>query len=194
MTAKELFTYTLDQATAVVVQVEPDKLSLATPDTDWDVHALLAHMLYELAWVADIVAGKTIAEVGDSYEGDLLADDIAGNWRRYAKIATAAVEACDEKATAHLSYADVPVEDYLWEVANDLLIHGWDLGQGIGVSVIFDETVAGQLYEKAAAHQAELTASGMYAPPIPVSAGANIQTKLLAVLGRSEDWVDVKNT
>lgn len=192
MTAKELYVYAIDQATAVVVQVEPEQLGLPTPDTEWTVRDLLQHMLYELAWTADLVAGKTIAEVGDRYETDLVGTDPIGNWRRYALRVQEAVETCDEAGVAHLSYGAVPIRDYLWEAGNDQLVHAWDLGQAIGVSVVFDETVAEVLYNRAVTLQDQIAASELFAPPVSVPATANVQTKLLAAFGRSEDWVEAK--
>ena len=194
MTAKELYAYALDQATAVVVQLEPGQLDLPTPDTEWRVRDLLQHMLYELAWTADIVAGKTVAEVGNRYEGDLLGDDPIHNWRQYARLTQASVEACDEDGTAHLSYGTASVREYLWEAGNDQLVHAWDLGQAIGVSVVFDEAAAQVLYDRAVRLQEELASSELFGPPVSVPATANVQTKLLAAFGRSEDWVEVKNT
>jgi uncharacterized protein (TIGR03086 family) len=191
MNAKELYLYALDQATAVVVQVEPEQLELETPDTEWNVHDLLQHMLYEVAWTADIVAGKTIAEVGERYDGDLLETDAIASWRAIARRAQTAVEICDVHATAHLSYADRPVEEYLWEAANDQLVHAWDLGQAIGVSVVFDELAALDLYAWAQ-KQGNLSDSGLFAPPVVVPERANTQTKLLALLGRSEDWIETR--
>jgi len=192
MTAKELFAYALDQATAVVVQVESGQMRLPTPDTEWDVEALLRHMMYELAWVPDMVGGKTVAEVGTVYDGDLLGDDWIGSWRERQILAEKAVDGAGLTDPVHVSYGDITVEDYLWEVGNDLLIHGWDLGQGIGVSVVFDEAAAQVLYDRAVARQDELAGSGLFAPPVPVPATANVQTKLLAALGRSENWVDAR--
>lgn len=192
MTAKELYVYAIDQATAVVVQVEPEQLGLATPDTEWTVRDLLQHMLYELAWTADIVAGKTIPEVGERYETDLVGGDPIENWRRYALRVQEVVETCSDTGVAHLSYGTVPVREYLWEAGNDQLVHAWDLGQAIGVSVVFDEVVAQVLYNRAVVMQDQIAASELFAPPVSVSATANLQTKLLAAFGRSEDWVEVK--
>jgi uncharacterized protein (TIGR03086 family) len=193
MTAKELYLYAVDQATAVVVQVEPEQMHLPTPDTEWKVRDLLQHMLYELSWTPDVVAGKTIAETGDKYEGDLLKSDPIESWRRADALTQAAVEMCDEHTIAHLSYADKPVRDYLWEAGNDQLVHAWDLGQAIGVSVVFDETVAKALYEYVSEGGLTGLHSGLFGPPIDVPATANTQTKLLGLLGRSEDWVEAKN-
>jgi uncharacterized protein (TIGR03086 family) len=192
MTATELYTYALDQATAVVVQLEPEQLGLPTPDSEWCVLDLLNHMLYEVAWAADIVAGVPYSEVGDRYDGDLLGEDAIASWRRYAAQAQAAVEQADPAVTVHLSYGDRRAEAYLWEAGNDQLIHAWDLGQAIGVSVVFDAVVAQALYAWALTRRSEFERSGLFAPPVTVPASANIQTKLLALEGRSEEWAEVR--
>lgn len=192
MTAKELYSYAVDQATAVVVQLEPEQLSLPTPDTEWSVLDLLNHMLYEVAWTADLVAGAEYGAVQDRYEGDLLGDDAIASWRAYAGRTQAAVEAADETATVHVSYGDVVTSAYLWEAGNDQLVHAWDLGQAIGVSVVFEPAVAQALYDWASGRADMFGRSGLFAPAVSVAQSANIQTRLLALEGRSEDWAEVR--
>jgi len=188
MTAKELYLYAIDQATIVVNQVMPEELGWPTPDTEWDVRALVSHMLYELAWATDIVDGKTIARVGSAYDGDLVGNDVQRSWRQYELAADQSVAAAPEDRMVHLSYGDKPLNDYLYEAGNDELVHAWDLGQAIGVDVIFDEGVAKVLYKRAVREQESIASSGLYAPPVEVSENSSTQTKLLALLGRSEDW------
>lgn len=188
MGPKELYIYALNEATKIVRQVEHEQMELPTPDTEWTVHDLLQHTTYELAWTADIVEGKTIAEVGDKYEGELLNGDLLEVWEHYQAITRDAVETCDVHGIAHLSYADKTVGEYLLEAGNDLLVHAWDLGQAIGVAVAFDEQVAQMLYEQALARKEDLLESGLFKPPVEIAETASTQTKLLAVLGRSEKW------
>jgi uncharacterized protein (TIGR03086 family) len=188
MTAKELYLYALQQATNVVEQVEPEQMELPTPDTEWNVHDLLQHITYELAWTAEIVQSKTIAEVGDKYEGELLNSNVVETWKDYEAATRSAVETCDEAGTAHLSYADKTIGEYLWEAGNDQLVHAWDLGQAIGVPVEIDEPVARALYERTRARKDELAGSGLFAEPVAVAESASTQTKLLALLGRSDAW------
>jgi uncharacterized protein (TIGR03086 family) len=188
MDPKKLYLYALGEATKVVERVGPEQMGWSTPDTEWTVHDLLQHITYELAWTADIVAGKTIAEVGDKYDGELLNGDPVDVWKDYESVTRVAVEACDLDGVAHLSYADKSVGDYLIEAGNDQLIHAWDLGQAIGVDVHFDERVAQDLYEHALARRMELLTSGLFGDPVDVPESASVQLKLLGVLGRSEDW------
>lgn len=188
MDAKKLYLYALGEATKIVEQVEPEQMELPTPDTEWDVHDLLQHITYELAWTADIVAGKTIAEVGDKYEGELLYGNPLEAWANYEAITRAAVEAADLHGIAHLSYKDTTVGEYLLEAGNDQLVHAWDLGEALGVPVVFDEYIAETLYERALARKEELLESGLFKAPVEVGESANAQTRLLGILGRSKDW------
>lgn len=188
MDPKELYVYALNEATKIVRKVEHEQMELPTPNTEWTVHDLLQHITYELAWTADIVAGKTVAEVGDKYEGELLNGDLLEMWEHYQAITRDAVESCNVHAIAHLSYTDKTVGEYLLEAGNDQLVHAWDLGQAIGVDVTFDEQVAETLYEQALARKEELLESSLFKPPVETAETASTQTKLLAVLGRSEEW------
>ena len=79
MDLKALFKNCLGQASNVVSQVKTSQFKDPTPDTEWDVAALTRHMLYELSWVADILDGKTVAEVGNKYDTDLIGNDLKKN-------------------------------------------------------------------------------------------------------------------
>lgn len=184
MNEKVLFEKCLAQASAVMARVKPSQYDLPTPDTEWDVRTLVGHMLYELSWVADILNGKTIAEVGAAHDGDLIGDDLPTNWRVATDQAVSAVTQVDLSRPIHLSYGDFPASHYLREQANDQLIHAWDLGVAIGVPVLFDSAVAEILYQATLPRQRELAASGLFAPAIAVPDSADVQTKLLALLGR----------
>lgn len=184
MDAKLLFEQCLAQTTEVMAQAKTSQFSGPTPDTEWDVLTLVAHMLYELSWVADILAGKTVAEVGQKYDSDLIGTDLQKNWRTASDNALGAVAQVDVTRTIHLSYGDFPAEHYIREQANDQLIHAWDLGSAIGVPVQFDPAVAEELYHATLPRKDELAASGLFAPALPVPETADVQTKLLALLGR----------
>jgi uncharacterized protein (TIGR03086 family) len=188
MTATELYLYAVDQATTVVTQVGPEQFELPTPCTEWNVRALVNHMLYELAWADDLSMGKTIQEVGDAYDGDLVGEDLQRSWREYELATRQSVSAAEPTRVAHLSYGDRPLSEYLLEAGNDQLVHAWDLGQAIGIEVVFDEQVAEELYKRAQENQQANEGSGLFAAAVPVSASASTQTKLLALQGRSANW------
>src|SRR5947209_4619968 len=86
---------------------------LSTPCTDWDVRALVRHLVYECVWSPPLLAGQTIAEVGDRFEGDILGDDPKAAWKAAATGADQAVsEAGAMERIVHLSFGDFPGEVY----------------------------------------------------------------------------------
>jgi len=184
MDLKDLFKNCLKQASSVVSQVKTSQFKDPTPDTEWDVKDLIRHMLYELSWAADILDGKTVAEVGNKYNTDLINDNLKKNWQSAGERALDSLNLVGLNQIIHLSYGDFKASHYIQEQANDQLIHAWDLGSAIGVEVKFDPSIAEFLYEAALPRQPEMATTGLFAPAIKVPESADIQTKLLALFGR----------
>jgi uncharacterized protein (TIGR03086 family) len=184
MDPKHLFIQATDHVAGTVACATPDKYELPTPCSEWNVQQLLLHMINEVSWVPDLVEGKTIAEVGTKYDGDLVGDEPDRSWQRALETALKAVDSANLTATAHLSYADVPVSAYISEVAADVLIHSWDLGQAVNCSVRFDPKLAQAIYDLVLPRAEEFQKSGLFGKPVPVAADADIETKLLAFYGR----------
>ncbi len=157
----------------------------STPCTEWNVRALVNHVTYETLWVPDLFAGKTVAEVGDRYDGDQLGDDPGAAWDRAEEAARAAVSVDGAMSrTVHLSFGDVPGSQYAEELFTDLVVHAWDLARGIGADDTMNAAWAQRIYDELAPKEAELKASGLWGDTIVPPHGADIQTKMLAVMGR----------
>ncbi len=112
----------LHMAGMVVQHVKPEDMAKPTPCSEWDVRALLNHIINEVAWIPPLLEGKTIAEVGDSLNGDLVGDDLTAAWHRYAEAALNAANATPMDNVAHLSYADKTVGEYLGETGVDIIV------------------------------------------------------------------------
>src|SRR5215217_2149838 len=90
------------------VAVIDDQWSASTPDSDWDVRALVNHVLSENLWAPPLLQGRTIAEVGDRFDGDQLGDDPQATWAAAAAASVASVRgdgALDR--TVHVSFGDI---------------------------------------------------------------------------------------
>ena len=156
-----------------------------TPDEGWNVRDLVNHVTGEALWAPPLLAGSTIAEVGDRFDGDVLGTDPLAAW---AAASVAAVRAVEEDGAmdriVHLSFGDFPGSEYTWQLMADHLIHAWDLARAIGA----DERLDGGLVESCAgwfdsAEDAYRNAGAIGARP-PVSGDADAQTVLLARFGR----------
>jgi uncharacterized protein (TIGR03086 family) len=182
---KELHRRALEGFGDRVRQVRDDQWSAATPCTEWDVRALVNHLVSENRWMPPILEGKTIADVGDAFDGDLLGDDPREAWEGSAREAGESVRRLPSvEQTVHLSFGDFPAEEYLSQVFADLLIHGWDLARGIGANDSLDPELVEACARWFAQEEDVYRQSGVIAerPDIPDEADA--QTVLLAKFGR----------
>ncbi len=184
MEPQELFEQVINLVGPCIRQVQDAQLANPTPCNDWDLRALLRHIVYELMWMPEIIDSKTIAEVGDRFEGDILGTDITAAWDRASHGALAAVETAKLKATAHLSYGDFPVSHYIAETAGDILIHGWDVNQSIKCNLLIPDDLAQVVYDSILPRTDEFAASGLFGTPVDAPEDATIQIKLLALVGR----------
>ena len=184
MGPKTFFKNAIDKTSGIVPCVSNDKFNLSTPCSDWDLKQLLNHLVNELLWVPELLDGKTIEEVGSKLDGDLVGSDFAEAWESATKAAIKAVEACDLQMIVHLSYGDMPAEHYVKEMASDVLIHGWDVAQSVQCSMIMGDDLAEQAYRQLEPHIQDYRDGGFVGPEIDVPTDADMQTKLLAIVGR----------
>ncbi|TDU90993.1 uncharacterized protein (TIGR03086 family) [Kribbella voronezhensis] len=125
-----------------VASVRPHQWGDPTPCSDWTVRDLVNHVVGEERWTVPLLAGRTIEDVGDSLDGDLLGDDPASAASHAARAAQNAVtEPVLRGATVHLSYGEEQAAEYVYQLAADHLVHGWDLAVSIGAPVHLDPQV-----------------------------------------------------
>jgi uncharacterized protein (TIGR03086 family) len=171
---------------ALVHAVGDGQWELPTPCSDWNVRQLVNHLVYENRWTPPLFAGRTIAEVGDRFEGDLLGDDPRAAWGDAAKEAVAAVQerGAMERAV-HLSFGDVPGSEYAMQLFADHLIHGWDLARAIGADERLDPELVDACARWFEANEEGYRSSGAVGPRPETSPGADAQAALLAAFGRT---------
>jgi uncharacterized protein (TIGR03083 family) len=147
-----------------VEAIRPDQWRNPTPCTEWDVRALVNHLVIEQLWVPLLLDGATTADVGDRFDGDQLGDDPVAAWK---SAAAAAREACAAPGALHR-----------------LTVHAWDLAQGIGTDALLDEELVQEVLRFVEPQVDQLVGTGLFAAPAEVGDDADVQTRLLALLGR----------
>jgi uncharacterized protein (TIGR03086 family) len=170
---------------ALVHKVRDDQWDAATPCADWDVRALVNHLVYEARWAVPLLEGATIEEVGDRFDGDLLGGDPVASYDDALAAATAAVSAAGAlDRTVHLSYGETPATGYLAQLTGDFVVHAWDLARGIGADDTLDPELVAWVEGETRPNAEMLAQSGLFDPPVDVPADADAQTRMLALFGR----------
>jgi len=185
MTTMKTFQQAIDGFQKRLDVVGPDQWNRPTPCTEWDVRALVNHVVGELRWIPPLLAGRTIAEVGDQFAGDLLG---SAPKRAWAEASRQAIEASRQPGAleriVHLSFGDRR-DAYLSEMATDAVIHTWDLARAIRA----DDRLDSGLVEFARAtlqpHREEWRAAGALGPMLHCPEGADNQARFLAMVGRA---------
>jgi uncharacterized protein (TIGR03086 family) len=170
---------------ARVHAVRDDQWGSRTPCQEWDVRTLVNHIVSENRWMPPLLAGRTIAEVGDRFEGDLLGDDAKAAWDDSAAEAVRAVHGDGAmERTVHLSFGDIPGHEYTMQVFADLVVHGWDLARAIGADERLDPGLVDACAGWFAAMEEAYRGAGAIGPRVELPSDADPQARLLAMFGR----------
>src|SRR5438445_3826872 len=134
--------------------VRDDQWELDTPDSDWKVADLVAHLIDENQWVPPLLHGLDLESAGKVVEGSRslpvdggVGANLAEAWDE-AAIAAADAFTADGALdrTVELSRGTTPVRAYIGEMIFDHIVHGWDLGTAIGYSGSLPSDVVDAVY------------------------------------------------
>ena len=171
---------------ANVEKIGDDQWHLPTPNTEWDVRALVEHLVGGTVWVPPLMRGETIAEIGDRFNGDLVGDDPKGAFRAAAAEAVAAVsEPGATERSVDLSRGTAPAADYILERIGDAGMHTWDLARALGVDETIDPDVVAYGRQLLARVGDEWRSYGALGPIVPTPPGASEQDLFIAESGRT---------
>jgi uncharacterized protein (TIGR03086 family) len=179
-----LFAEALEQAERVVAAVPRERLGSPTPCPDWDVQALLGHLLAVVRRAERVAQGRPASSVPD-----VVAVDSRG--REAAQFAAAAAKARHAWTAAppddvRAPWGLLPGPAVLSGFVLELVAHTHDLAVGTDQPDMLDQRLAG------AAHRVAerlvppgLRGTGAFADPRPAPSGADAYVRLAAFLGRA---------
>jgi hypothetical protein len=190
MGEREVFILSEQALDDVIGRVRPDQWDLRKPEWfqtggqgDASLRAIVDYHAYDSAWVPDVLAGRTIVEVGDVYEHIKTDPDID-----YHEHSAAAVEAAqrldDPERVVHLSYGDFPAREYLRHVTSFRGFRAFDIARWIGVSTQFPPGLAQGMWDELSPDMEAWRAMGVYGPAVAVPDDAPVQDRLLGLSGR----------
>lgn len=156
-----------------------------TPCAEWSVRELVNHVVAGNLWTAELTRGRTIEDVGDALDGDLLGDQPVQAVERSAAIASAAFEADGVmEAPCAVSYGPVPGAVYCGHRTVDLVGHGWDLATATGQDAAINPAHVKACLEIVEPQFELLRASGMFGDAVDPGPAADPEHRLLCMLGR----------
>jgi uncharacterized protein (TIGR03086 family) len=165
--------------------VKDDQWELPTPCVDWDVYGLVNHVVAESLWACELLAGRSAAEMGDAFEGDVLGSDPLKAFEVSAQGVIQAVYAEGVLTqVTHLSFGDVLGEEYITELFADALIHTWDLARAIGGPEHLDPELVTTCAEWFAGARESYRQVGVLGDEQSIPENADEQTRLLVAWGR----------
>src|ERR1700738_3761683 len=126
MSEPEVFVLADRAINRVVAQIRDDQWSMKVPpdfarrqtDRTPTLREIVNYHAYDDSWVPDMLAGRTMDEVGrDKFKGDLLGEDPSENFAAIVERAcTAARELNDLGRIVHLSFGDFSAREYFWQI------------------------------------------------------------------------------
>jgi uncharacterized protein (TIGR03086 family) len=185
MDIPEMFRRAVAEFDARVRRIGDQDWHATTPDEEWNVRDLVNHVVAEDLWAPPLLAGSTIAEVGDRFDGDVLGDEPKAAWTLASAAAVNAVGAGGAMdRIVHLSFGDFPGQEYAMQMFADHLIHAWDLARAIGVDERLDTALVAYCATWFDSAEDAYRSAGAIAARPPVPGDADAQTVLLARFGR----------
>ncbi|MEB0001918.1 hypothetical protein E3O55_03450 [Cryobacterium sp. MDB1-18-2] len=189
MEQRELFLQSDAALRSVIDRITPEQLTLPAP-AEWTstenptIRDILAAHARDEAWVGDVLAGHTIEEVGDRFNGDLLGGDPIASYNRLNDEATAAVrQDLDPAAIVHLQYGDYPLAEYLQHTSIYRAFQAWSIANYLGLEYALPAPLVDLLWEQILPQVDDWRQYGVFPPEVEVPADADKETRLLGTTG-----------
>lgn len=159
-----------------IASLTPEQLDAQTPCEDWDVRALLNHLLAGQRMFVRSARGEERAAPPSGQPPDLVGDDPAAQFEAARRESLDAFRAAgdDQARLIGIAFADS-------------LIHGWDLAKATGQDATMPGDLAAAAYGLLEGRISdEARGPGKpFAPGVEVAADASAQDKLVAYCGRT---------
>jgi uncharacterized protein (TIGR03086 family) len=179
----------------VVQRIAQDQWSMEMPenfltrasDHRPTLREVINYHAFDDAWVPDMLAGRTMQEVGaEAFKGDLLGDDPKGSFSKIVERACAAAQALtDLDRTVHCSFGDFPAREYFWQINSFRGLRAHDIARVLGIDPQLPPELVQSLWDELSPHAEEWRQIGVFPAAVAVPAEAPLLDRLLGMTGRN---------
>jgi uncharacterized protein (TIGR03086 family) len=169
---------------AHVRALAPEDLTRPTPCTEWDVRALLNHVLGNNHLYAAAVEGAAVD--WSERDRDRVGDDPLGAYTASVDAVTDAFARAGLGAEVDLPFGRLPAAQAVAVHFVDVLAHGWDLGVALGRDSRLDPGLASAALDIVAFYPPDVFGTPIFfAEQQPCPTDAPPDVRLVATLGRT---------
>jgi uncharacterized protein (TIGR03086 family) len=194
MTEPDVFILADRTLNGVVAQIRDDQWAMEMPpsfarratDQAPTLRDIITYHAYDDSWVPDMLAGRTMDEVGKAnFKGDLLGADPKASFAAIvAKACAAAGEMDDLERTVHCSFGDFTAREYFYQINMFRGLRARDIAEVIGVDSQLPEALVQGIWDEISAHAEEWRALGVFPAAVAVADDAPLLDRLLGLTGR----------
>jgi uncharacterized protein (TIGR03086 family) len=192
MTLHAELTDAAEAAARTVDNVTPDQLGAPAPCAEWDVRALINHLIL---WTSHSLERRAH---GESVAQELMdrdfaaAPDFAAAYRSQLDRALAAwANPAVWDRELDMMGAKTPAADVGALIIAELVLHGWDLAAATGQDYSVSERAAEAALRAVDANAELFRQYKGFAEPVPIAASAPVLDRVLALSGRDPAWAPV---
>ncbi|MFC6016358.1 TIGR03086 family metal-binding protein [Plantactinospora solaniradicis] len=155
------------------------------PVDGWTARDVVRHLV---EWLPSFLAGGSSVRLPAVPSVD---DDPTGAWQAHVDAVQALL---DDPATAELTLSNrhvgqLPLDRAIDQFyTSDVFMHTWDLARATGQDDRLDPDFCALLLAGMEPMEDVIRSSGQYGPRVPVKDDADVQTKMLAFIGRDPHW------
>ncbi|MFT7836358.1 TIGR03086 family metal-binding protein [Saccharothrix sp. BKS2] len=187
MSREQLIPRAVKTAVEVVGGTKPDQLGAPTPCSEYDVRALVHHLLF---WGPSLEGAARKESVPPPAAAEPDVDLTTGDW---AATLTAQLHRTADAwsapgawtGTTHMGGPhEMPAELVGGMVLGEVVVHTWDLARATGQAPAWDDDVLEQVHRDLVPTAQMGRDMGIYGPEVPVPADAPLIHRILGLSGR----------
>jgi uncharacterized protein (TIGR03086 family) len=174
----ELYAEAVKKTRSIIGGVKPEQLNSSTPCSEWNVKALIDHLVGGAGFFAASLEGTEPQPPSFSAGAQAAYDEMTG------KVLAAASKPGTLDKSYKTPFGEMPGSAFMFGAFMDTVIHGWDLAKATGQDTSMNEGHVAVISGAFAPQMDGMRQAGAFGPAVQVAANASAQDKLIGMMGR----------